>query len=127
MPFFTIHPQEIPAILRQKKAIVIDVRERTYFMEYHYEGAVSCPYEEIDRWIGRFPGGSALILYCEYGSTSLLAARKLSQAGYEVYTVVGGISAIRAYLEKQKEKKPAESGCYRPMKSKKRDFPMNND
>ena len=35
--------------------------------------------------------------YCDYGSTSLLAARKLAKAGYEVYTVVGGIHAIKEY------------------------------
>lgn len=99
MAFYTIHPREISNILFQKRAVVIDVREREDYREYHYRGAVNCPYEEIDRWLYRFPRGRTLILYCEYGSTSLLAARRLSQEGYEVYTVVGGIRAIKPYLE----------------------------
>ena len=37
------------------------------------------------------------IEHYEYGSTSLLAARQLSKCGYEVYTVVGGMQAIRRY------------------------------
>lgn len=99
MAFYTIHPREISDVMFQKRAIIIDVREREDYREYHYRGAVNCPYEEIDRWLYRFPKRRVLILYCEYGSTSLLAARKLAQAGYEVYTVVGGIQAIRSYLD----------------------------
>lgn len=43
----------------------------------------------------RLPKNRPLVLYCDYGSTSLLAARKLGREGYEVYTVVGGIEAMR--------------------------------
>ena len=52
-------------------------------------------YEKIDQWMHRLPKNRPLVLYCDYGSTSLLAARKLGREGYEVYTVVGGIEAMR--------------------------------
>lgn len=99
MAFYTIHPREISGVMFRKKAIIIDIREQEAYRSYHYRGAVNCPYEEIDRWLHRFTKRRALILYCEYGSTSLLAARKLSGEGYEVYTVVGGIHAIKSYLD----------------------------
>lgn len=99
MAFYTIHPREISDVMFRNKAIIIDVRERESYRDYHYRGAVNCPYEEMDRWLHRFPKRRTLILYCKYGSTSLLAARKLSREGYEVYTVVGGIQAIRSYLD----------------------------
>ena len=51
--------------------------------------------EKIDQWMHRLPKNRPLVLYCDYGSTSLLAARKLGREGYEVYTVVGGIEAMR--------------------------------
>ena len=98
MKFYTIHPREISAVLSEKHAVVIDVRERESYREYHFNGALCCPYDEMERWIRHLPGKKALIVYCEFGSTSLLAARKLAAEGYEVYTVVGGIQAIRRYF-----------------------------
>ena len=36
-----------------------------------------------------------LILYCERGSTSMKAARELAEAGYRVWTLVGGIQSYK--------------------------------
>ena len=80
-----------------KHALVLDVRERESYREGHFRGAYCCPYEEIDGWMRHFNRNRTLLVYCEYGSTSLLAARQLSKCGYEVYTVVGGMQAIRRY------------------------------
>ncbi len=98
MAFYTIHPREIEAVIRDTHAIVIDVREPDEYREYHYRNAVSCPYEEMDCWMHRLPRNRALILYCDYGSTSLLAARSLGREGMTVYTVIGGIHAMREDL-----------------------------
>lgn len=97
MNFFTIHPREMEQIICSKRAVVLDVREREVYRQGHYKGAYCCPYEELERFMRRLPRKCTLVVYCEYGSTSLLAARKLSAAGYEVYTVVGGMQAIRRY------------------------------
>lgn len=98
MGFEVIHPRNMERMIQEKCAMVIDVRSREAYRTYHFHSAVSCPYEEIERQCYRFPKRRALILYCEYGSTSLLAARELARAGYEVYTVAGGIHAIRHYF-----------------------------
>lgn len=96
MDFYTIHPREIESILHRKRAIIIDVREWEKYQECHYPQARNLPYDGIDSWIHRLPRNRALILYCDYGSTSLLAARQLGREGYEVYTVVGGIEAMKS-------------------------------
>lgn len=98
MKFHVIHPGEMAELLSQKRAAVIDVRERDSYRAYHYPGAFCGPYEEMELWMRRFPKRRPVIVYCEYGSTSLLAARRMAQEGYEVYTVAGGIGAIRRYL-----------------------------
>lgn len=98
MAYYMIHPREMDAILRSKHAMVIDVREREEFLEYHYENARNLPYDQIDNWIRRLPKNRAVIVYCDYGSTSLMAARSLSREGYEVYTVVGGMDAMQKYF-----------------------------
>lgn len=95
MTFSIIHPREIAELVRKKRAIIIDVREREAYREYHYKNAYNCPYEEIEYWICRIPRGRAFILYCEHGSTSILAARRMAKEGCETYAVAGGIHAIR--------------------------------
>lgn len=101
MAFYTIHPREIEATIREKRAVLIDVREREAYLQDHYENARNCPYEEMDNWINRIPRNRVVLLYCEYGSTSLLAARQLGKIGIEAYTVVGGIHAIQEYIKEQ--------------------------
>lgn len=95
MAFYTIHPREIEDLLYRRRAMLIDVREPEEYREDHYRNARNLPYDQIDIWMYRLPKCRPLILYCDYGSTSLMAARKLSKEGYEVYTVVGGMDAMR--------------------------------
>ena len=72
MAFYTIHPRDIQNICFQKRVRVVDIREPQEYRKYH----------------------------CEYGSTSLLAARKLGKEGYEVYTVIGGANAMQEQLRR---------------------------
>jgi rhodanese-related sulfurtransferase len=98
MGFQVIHPSEIEKIMRREPAIVVDVREPEAYHTYHYPGARNYPYEHIARWRGTLSKNYAWILYCEYGSTSFLAARQLAGDGQRVYAVAGGIHAIRNYF-----------------------------
>ncbi len=94
MSFYMLHPKEIEQIRREKNAIVVDVRERRQYLQYHYKNAVNIPYSEDERWLNQFCGKRVYILYCDYGNVSLLAARKLSKRGITTYTVIGGTKAI---------------------------------
>lgn len=95
MSFYMLHPKEIEQIRREKKAIVVDVREKSQYVQYHYQNAVNTPYSEDERWLNQFCVKRVYILYCDYGNVSLLAARKLSKRGITAYTVIGGINAIK--------------------------------
>ncbi len=94
MRFQMIHPREIAHIQKHRGALVVDVREPEKYAQEHFKGARNIPYGELERCLCRLPA-RPMILYCDYGSTSLLAARKLGAAGYEVYTVIGGFDAMR--------------------------------
>lgn len=98
MDFYTIHPREMEHIIQRKRAVVVDVREGEEYREYHFPNAVNLPYDRIDTWMKRLTKRQPLILYCDYGSTSLLAARKIGREGYEVYTVIGGMDAIKRFF-----------------------------
>lgn len=95
MAFSVIHPREIADVLKMERAMVIDVREPEAYQEWHYPHARNLPYDNMDQWMRRLPKNRALILYCDYGSTSLMAARRLGKEGYEVYSVIGGMDAMK--------------------------------
>lgn len=73
--------------------LIVDVRPREEFRFSHIRHAVNIPYEEGMVW--QLPKYKELVVYCERGSTSLIAARELSREGYRVVSVSGGISEYR--------------------------------
>lgn len=97
MGFQVIHSREIDHIKQTRGAILVDVREPEAYRDYHFPGARNLPYDAIEQWMRNANKRRAMILYCDYGSTSLLAARKLGKQGFEVYTVVGGIEAMKSF------------------------------
>lgn len=99
MPFFMLHPREIEHIRKQKKAIVVDLREKSDYLKYHYGSSCCIPYKENECWLDNFKKNTIYILYCDYGNISLLVARKLSLRGITAYTVVGGVNGIRHFYQ----------------------------
>ena len=97
MTFYLLHPKEMERIRTEKNAIVIDVRERTAYQQYHYKNAVNIPYCDTESWLSHFCCGRSYILYCDYGNISLLAARKLAKNGIAAYTVIGGLKELERY------------------------------
>lgn len=94
MEFQTIGEQDLWRMLRRNDVYVIDLRSNEAFRRFHIRGAKNLPYDEMAVWKNRLPRNRKLILYCERGSTSMMAAKRLWELGYEVYTLVGGISAL---------------------------------
>ena len=92
MEFETISPREIDSYLFRDGYVVIDLREPREFRKLHLKGAVCIPYEQLEKRV-RLLRGQILILYCERGGTSMMAARELSEKGYQVKTMIGGIQA----------------------------------
>ena len=105
MPFFMLHPRELEQVRKKKEAFLVDLREREHYLKYNYKGAANLPYREGERWLEHFKREKTYILYCDYGNTSLLVARKLSQRGITAYSVIGGINAIR-HFQQQKDRNP---------------------
>lgn len=94
MEFETISPREIDSYLFREGYVVIDLREPREFRKLHLKGAVCIPYEQLRERV-RYLRNQTLILYCERGGTSLMAARELGEMGYQVKTMIGGIQAYQ--------------------------------
>lgn len=78
---------------RYPDVLIIDVRSKEEYRISHIRYAQNIPYEEGIRW--NFPGNREILVYCERGSTSMIAAREIQKQGYRVVSLAGGISEYR--------------------------------
>lgn len=90
----TISPKMLDYYVDNKRAFIIDLRNSREYARGHIRGAVSVPYDG-GRFVFRPPQNKEIVLYCESGSHSLMAARELVREGYRVRSVIGGIRAYR--------------------------------
>jgi len=94
MEFETISPREIDSYLFRDGYVVIDLREPRDFRKLHLKGAVCIPYDQLEERV-RLLKNQTLVLYCERGGASLMAAKELSEKGYRVKSMIGGIQAYK--------------------------------
>lgn len=92
----TIGVYELWKMIGRPDVYLIDLREEADYRRFHVEGAKNLPYEELAHWKNSLPKNKKLVLYCEHGSISMLAAKRLLKEGYQVYTLVGGINALNS-------------------------------
>lgn len=93
--FEMITAEELEQTAKKKKAWLIDLRSEESFKEEHIRHARNYPIAYIEDWKDKIPAGVPVILYCEHGNQSLLAARKLRGRRGTVYTLTGGYQAYR--------------------------------
>lgn len=94
MEFQTISIREFNEYRKRPDTWVIDLRSREEFEEVHVEGARNIPYDNLKMYQKYLPKDKIYILYCDRGSSSLMAAKEMSKEGYRTVTVVGGIHSI---------------------------------
>ncbi len=98
MRFRMISAKEVKEYLGRADVLIFDLREQEEFEKGHIEGAVREDWESIEERIQTYlqvQEGEIqwIILYCERGNTSLLAARDLARLGYPVMSLKGGYLA----------------------------------
>lgn len=81
--------------------IIVDVRGKDDFAKSHIPMAINLPLEEIQQGNISLPKGKMILLYCENGGSSALAARLLSEKGYKVVNTVGGLKEYRGALTRK--------------------------
>lgn len=92
--FEMIRIEDIDRIARRERVLLIDLRSENAYRKGHMKSARNFPFEYIEEWRREIPDKVSLILYCEHGNQSLLAARKLKERKGTVYTVIGGYQAF---------------------------------
>lgn len=102
MKFQNINIRNILSEAVSYGGIIVDVRSPKEFVTSHIPMAINLPLEEIEQGKYSLPKNKVLILYCENGGASTMAARILSEKGFRVVNAVGGINAYRGALTRKK-------------------------
>lgn len=79
-----IKPAELQKLISENKQdfVVADVRDASEFKEGHIPGAINIPSETFASGSGVLPKEKKIIVYCNTGSRSYLAYKKLIQLAY---------------------------------------------
>lgn len=96
MDFELIKCKDAPHYLKRRDVFFVDLRLPEQYREYHLPGAHNYPYERMAEWENRLPMGRTIVLYCEHGNLSLMAAKRLSRRGYQIKALIGG---VRCFLD----------------------------
>jgi rhodanese-related sulfurtransferase len=101
-----ISTRKLDYYVNHPDALIIDLRDKNEYENYHILNAVNIPFDEMNRKIEYeyrnnivadkiYSKNSIIVLYCDRGSKSLMICSKLAKQGYQVKTVIGGISQYR--------------------------------
>jgi hydroxyacylglutathione hydrolase len=79
------------------KPLIIDVRSEAEHAGGHIEGSMNIPLTHLDERVGELPTGKPLVVHCEGGYRSAIAASLLQKLGRaHVHDMVGGYKAWAA-------------------------------
>ncbi len=99
MPFTDVTPEQAEELIA-RGALVLDVRQPNEWIRGHIPEAELVPLDGIylfGKAIADYPKDQEIILVCEMGQRSVVAAEIALVAGYtRVYNLAGGMSAWRA-------------------------------
>ncbi|SEN54026.1 rhodanese-like domain-containing protein [Paenibacillus sp. OV219] len=87
-----LSPQQLAAQLSQgEQPFMLDVRELNEWAAGHLAGAVHIPVGQLLERLNELPAGRELVVMCKAGGRSGLACELLSERGYDVINLTGGL------------------------------------
>lgn len=91
-PVPSVSVTEAKALLTAKPApILVDVREPVEYQQGHIAGSRLIPLGQLGARLSEIPTDKQVLVVCQTGSRSGMAARQLAKAGYTVINVNGGM------------------------------------
>ena len=92
---YLITPRDAYASYMLGKTMFVDVREMNEAVEEipAIKNIVHIPFSELESRVSELPADKPVVLFSWVGSRSHTAARLLSQKGFEVFEVDGGVQA----------------------------------
>lgn len=92
MAFSVVPAGEINKYIGSPDTLLIDLREEKAFQAAHIATAVNIPYEILEEKKEILSKYKIILLYCERGNSSLLAAREYNNNSQMLLALAGGFN-----------------------------------
>ncbi|RKQ91428.1 rhodanese-related sulfurtransferase [Solirubrobacter pauli] len=86
-----IEAGQVAELVREGKVQLIDVREAYEWNEGRIPGARHLELGQVDAQADTIHRETPVVFYCRVGGRSAMAANAFRQAGYDAYTMTGGL------------------------------------
>ena len=97
MPYAEVAPEEIKArIARGEDVFLLDVREPDEVETWAYPIGVNIPLGELGDRLDEVPRDATIVVACHVGGRSAVAAKALTDAGWDAENLTGGAVAWAA-------------------------------
>jgi rhodanese-related sulfurtransferase len=90
-PALEVTPERTRELLRSGEALVVDVREPYEREAGHIEGTRHIEIERLASKAETLPRDRPIVFHCRLGARSALAAQAFRRAGYDAWSMRGGI------------------------------------
>ena len=87
----------------EKENIILDVREELVLIGGKFDNIINIPLSELRKRYNELPKDKKIWTYCAVGLRGYIASRFLSQKGYKVKNLAGGIKSREKVILKAKE------------------------
>lgn len=88
-----ITTNQLYTLIQSNSIIVIDIREEHKFKKGHILNSINIPFRYLTTNPSKYLSKNYLYaIICDYGITSVDAANKLHNLGYNVVSIINGIS-----------------------------------
>lgn len=91
----TISPSEAVSYIGRHGILFVDLRDTKEYRQGHIPGAIQMDYEELMMRKQELTNYKIVILYCDRGNTSLLAARELRNLPVEIKSIAYGMAGYQ--------------------------------
>ncbi|WP_036725891.1 rhodanese-like domain-containing protein [Patulibacter minatonensis] len=90
-PGLEVDAAQLAAELERDSVLLVDVREGYEWDAGRIEGALHVPLGELGARIGELDRQATIVVQCRIGGRSGIAAQALRDAGYDAWSLRGGI------------------------------------
>ena len=87
----------------EKENIILDVREELELIGGKFDNSINIPLSELRKRYNELPKDKEIWTYCAVGLRGYIASRFLSQKGYKIKNLAGGIKSKEKVILKAKE------------------------
>ena len=92
-PEIEVTPERAKELLDRGEAVVVDVREPYEREAGHIEGSRHVELERVASQAETLPKDQPVVFHCRLGARSAMAAQAFRQAGYDAWSMAGGLKA----------------------------------